>query len=63
MAVSYPTKSYLMLLPADFAINYLIHNANVAQMFHGDYAQYFKGDFKSEKDEEGFIIYLIRILN
>jgi len=29
---------------ADYAVNYLIHNANVAQMFHGDYAQYFKGD-------------------
>ena len=30
---------------ADFAVNYFLHNANVAQLFHGDYAQYFKGDF------------------
>jgi len=32
---------------ADFAINYFIHNANVAQMFHGDYAQYFKGETRA----------------
>lgn len=27
---------------ADYAINYFIHNANVSQLFHGDYAQHFK---------------------
>ncbi len=32
-------------MAADFAVNYFLHNANVAQLFHGDYAQYFKGDF------------------
>jgi len=31
---------------ADFAIEYFIHNANVSQLFHGDYAQYFKGKVK-----------------
>ena len=29
-------------IAADYAINYFIHNANVSQLFHGDYAQYFK---------------------
>lgn len=39
---------------ADFAINYFIHNVNIAQMFHGDYAQYFKGDFgKSPRRDTG----------
>lgn len=32
---------------ADFAVNYFLHNVNVAQLLHGDYAQYFKGDSKS----------------
>jgi hypothetical protein len=37
---------------ASFAINYFIHNANVAQLFHGDYAQYFKNNDIAEDFEK-----------
>ena len=36
-------------IAADFAVNYFVHNCNVAQLFHGDYAQYFKS--KGVKDQ------------
>ena len=34
-------------IAADFAINYFLHNMNVAQMLHGDYALYYTDKSKS----------------
>ena len=39
-------------IAADFAVNYFLHNLNVAQLFHGDYVNYFKKNKAQEELEK-----------